>query len=66
MQTVVIALVIANGSVKKQTAIEPLPPMPGPSPHTSRPNANYYNCTVYKVPLIGSILYPISLEKADS
>lgn len=28
----VIALVIANGSVKKQTAIEPLPPMPGPSP----------------------------------
>ncbi|OSC41604.1 MmpS family transport accessory protein [Mycobacterium decipiens] len=28
----VIALVIANGSVKNQTAIEPLPPMPGPSP----------------------------------
>lgn len=27
----VIALVIVNGSSKQQTAIEPLPPMPGPS-----------------------------------
>lgn len=29
----VIALVIANGSVKKQTAIEPLPPCPGLARH---------------------------------
>ena len=27
----VIALIIANGSMKTQTAVEPLPPMPGPS-----------------------------------
>lgn len=40
----VIALVIANGSVKKQTAIEPLPPCPGlarhvrPRPHRPHPH----------------------------
>jgi hypothetical protein len=27
----VIALIIANGATKTQTAVEPLPPMPGPS-----------------------------------
>jgi hypothetical protein len=34
----VIALIIANGAMKTQTAVEPLPPMPGPSstPPTTR------------------------------
>jgi hypothetical protein len=34
----VIALIIANGTMKTQTAVEPLPPMPGPSsaPATTR------------------------------
>lgn len=34
----VIALVIANGSAKQQTAIEPLPPMPPPSSTMSPPS----------------------------
>jgi hypothetical protein len=33
----VIALVIANGSVKEQTAVPPLPAMPGPSSTTPTP-----------------------------
>jgi hypothetical protein len=33
----VIALIIANGTMKTQTAVEPLPPMPGPSSAPSTP-----------------------------
>jgi hypothetical protein len=33
----VIALIIANGAMKTQTAVEPLPPMPGPSATTPTP-----------------------------
>jgi hypothetical protein len=33
----VIALIIANGAMKTQTAVEPLPPMPGPSSTPATP-----------------------------
>jgi len=33
----VIALIIANGAMKTQTAVEPLPPMPGPSSTPAAP-----------------------------
>jgi hypothetical protein len=46
----VIALIIANGAMKTQTAVEPLPPMPTPSSTLSTPTRTTHTPSAAPVP----------------
>jgi hypothetical protein len=46
----VIALIIANGSMKTQTAVEPLPPMPGPSSASPMPTTRTHTPSAAPAP----------------
>jgi len=46
----VIALIIANGSMKTQTAVEPLPPMPGPSSASPMPSTRTHTPSAAPAP----------------